>query len=807
MQEIPKIQTNIRDSLDVERLIPGNKKSLTLPPDEVFIPLNERDISLAERRKHIGMKITQFTSYLLSPTTGLKLDGVCRPDAPKAEKELFDAYAKTCDSVVGKILEWVNLKNLKEFWLSEDGKLTMYFTDNPDEKPTIRDISVIWNWVIKDNFPLYLPASEYLSELRRISSRMQDESRRSQEQLKENLESESFMWGIVEFFYESTPAQAVHTLTPAAILWGIGVNTLWHAGKNTIKIIKKITFRDSAWNIHLIDSIAHPIQWSKDWMRKNFLQILEKFDLHYDPKWRWFYNPEWYTLSKVKDMVWKMTYEEYKKIAWENAVSEKEWKNAKERMSAWNVSDLYASLTKEKTFSDKVKIFLKSNSLELVFYPLAFEHFRRNQTDLNIIRWISGFTAAIAWVKIGKKLPGWMVPKFVFWALAWAGMMIYSDSQMTASVNKWKYFFGKDAGEYTGHEKTLRWQIASSLGLNEMWDLINKYSFPGWREEPVDINILPRVDILRLPKVPLVQSSISVWMNPWDWIRDSAVRDIDDWNEKVPKYTEKLVRDTLELTRAFIKKDIPFSRWSGVWEFKEKFNSLVFSGEGSFFASAREQILEVVLAELGAWTWWKSEWVIMDIIRSRATDFSINPENIGKRKEKLEEKRKKIDEKVKTLIQNIKNPIQKVSPIQPNKQTWTVSDYLSGVKDRFSRSTIGSVFDNNTSVISPVNTITIDTQKGLVASIFERMIKWSEIVSPSTWKGSSKYWWGPQIQIISEDIIIFQSLLENNTKVEWTNMTIASFFATLLDEMAEYTQEHHFLTEIWRGNKKWYNWK
>ena len=59
----------------------------------------------------------------------------------------------------------------------------------------------------------------------------------------------------------------------------------------------------------------------------------------------------------------------------------------------------------------------------------------------------------------------------------------------------------------------------------------------------------------------------------------------------------------------------------------------------------------------------------MDIIRSRATDFSINPENIGKRKEKLEEKRKKIDEKVKTLIQNIKNPIQKVSPIQPNKQT------------------------------------------------------------------------------------------------------------------------------------------
>jgi len=47
---------------------------------------------------------------------------------------------------------------------------------------------------------------------------MQDESRRSQEKLKENLESQSFMGGIVQFFYESTPAQAVHTLTPVAVL-------------------------------------------------------------------------------------------------------------------------------------------------------------------------------------------------------------------------------------------------------------------------------------------------------------------------------------------------------------------------------------------------------------------------------------------------------------------------------------------------------------------------------------------------------------------------------------------------------------
>jgi hypothetical protein len=59
-----------------------------------------------------------------------------------------------------------------------------------------------------------------------------------------------------------------------------------------------------------------------------------------------------------------------------------------------------------KKISDQITYFLKANTLELVFYPVAFEHFRRNQTDLNLIRGTNGWIAAIAGVKMGKKAPG-----------------------------------------------------------------------------------------------------------------------------------------------------------------------------------------------------------------------------------------------------------------------------------------------------------------------------------------------------------------------------------------------------------------
>lgn len=94
----------------------------------------------------------------------------------------------------------------------------MYFTDNSDEKPTIRDVSTIWNQVVKNNIPLYLPTSEHLSEIQRMQARARQEARVAQEQLQENLETEVFMGGIVQFFYESTPAQVAHTTIPMVAL-------------------------------------------------------------------------------------------------------------------------------------------------------------------------------------------------------------------------------------------------------------------------------------------------------------------------------------------------------------------------------------------------------------------------------------------------------------------------------------------------------------------------------------------------------------------------------------------------------------
>ena len=91
-----------------------------------------------------------------------------------------------------------------------------YFTDNPDEKPVIRDIKTLWNNTIKNNYPLYLPISEDLSEIRRMQSRVMQETRSRKDQIRENIDSESFMGGIVEFVYESTPTQMLHTAVPLA---------------------------------------------------------------------------------------------------------------------------------------------------------------------------------------------------------------------------------------------------------------------------------------------------------------------------------------------------------------------------------------------------------------------------------------------------------------------------------------------------------------------------------------------------------------------------------------------------------------
>lgn len=774
-----EVRESGKNSLNSEVLNPTSPTHVVLPPQ--FHQKIELWNNINDKQEAIGTLITAYTGYILNPTESIGFDLACRPEeVPKWKQNLYADYTKTCNAVIADIYAGVNLKSVQSVQLQSDGRLVL-FTPQWNKELNILDL---WNRSIpgaseKDNqkWPLYLPESEHLSEIRRMQARVRQETRVAQEQVQENLESESFMGWIVQFFYESTPAQVVHTATPGVVLWGLATSVAWNTGKSIVKLLKKITFRGQDGKIYLIDPVRYPIQGTKDWMKKNFLQVLERFDLQYDPRWRNFYNPEGYTFSKVKDMMGKLTYEEYKKIAWKNAVSEKEWKQAKEKMNAWNISEVYASLTKEKTFSDQLRHFLKENTLELVFYPLAFEHFRRNQTDVNLIRGISGWTAAIAGVKMGKKAPGWGVVKFVVWALAWAGMMMYSDKKLTASVNKWRYFFGKDAWEYSWHERSRTWQVLSSLWLNEAWDLINKYSLPGGKEEPVDINILPRIDMAGLPKVPIIQSSISIGMNPWEWIRDSAVRDIDDWNNKVPKYTEKLARDTLELARAFIQKDPPFSRGDGEEKFKEKFNRLIFSWGSLYFSEAREQILGVVLAELWNWSGWRSEWIILDIIRSRASDFYINTENLNKRKEKLVEKKQKITEKTKLLVDAIKSPI-------------TTQDFTKQYAPEKLK-----------------NPISPETQKVFVNELFDKMLQGKEIVTPSRWEKTELLWTTSKKLVLSDDIIIFQSLLRNEITVPWCNTSVCSTFATLLDEMVEYTEESHFIQQVLSGNKKWYTSK
>lgn len=765
-----------KNPLNSEVLNPTNPTHVVLPPQ--FHQKIELWNNIKEKQEAIGTLITAYTGYILNPTESIGFDLSCRPEeVPKWKQKLYADYTKTCNTVLSDLYVWVSLKSVQSVQLQPDGKLILFTSQWKKEF----DILGLWNRSIpgaseKDvqKWLLYLSTSEHLSEIRRMQARVHQETRVAQEQVQENLETESFMGWVVQFFYESTPVQAVHTATPIAVVWWLAGSTIYHGGKSATKLLKKITFRGQDGKVYLIEPIRYPIQGTKDWMRKNFLQVLERFNLQYDPRWRNFYNPEGYTFSKVRDMMGKLTYEEYRKIAWANAVPEKEWKQAKDKINAWNISEVYNSLTKGKTFSEQMKHFLKENTLEFVFYPLAFEHFRRNQTDVNLIRGISGWTAAIAGIKIGKKMPGWGVVKFVAWALAWAGMMMYSDKVLTASVNKWAYFFGKDAWEYTWHERSRIWQALSSLWLNEAWDLLNKYSFPGGNEEPVDINMLPRVDLLRLPKVAIIQSSISIGMNPWEWIRDSAVRDIDDWNNKVPKYTEKVAWDTLGLVRAFIQKQPPFSRGDGEDKFKEKFNSLIFSWESLYFSEAREQILGVVLAELGNWSGWRSEWIILDIIRSRASDFYVNTENLNKRKEKLEGRKQKIQEKTNMLTALLSTPI---------------------VEQNFSTQYAPKKLDK---AISP------DTQKVFIANIFQKMTRGQEIVTPSQWKESEALWTKSKKLILSEDVIIFQSILQNNTIMVWSNVTVAQFFATLLDEISAYTEELHFIDEIMKWNKKWY---
>jgi len=91
----------------------------------------------------------------------------------------------------------------------------------------------------------------------------------------------------------------------------------------------------------------------------------------------------------------------------------------------------------------------------------------------------------------------------------------------------------------------------------------------------------------------------------------------------------------------------------------------------------------------------------LDIIRSRASDFYINPENLNKRKQKLESRKQKIQEKVIILAQNIKKTIEKRKQTQSNNTPTDIGGYLDGIKDRFSKSTLKSVFNNDSSTIVP----------------------------------------------------------------------------------------------------------
>ncbi len=790
-----------KNSLNADILSPNNSTHVVIP--QQFLQKIDFEHDEMQIKDGIWTLITAYTGYILSPLDSISFDLTCKPDiVPEWKEKLYTDYTKTCNAVLKGIYSEINLRLVRSIQLKQDGKLSLFLTSGSKKEV---DLIGLWNksipWaIVKDiqKTPLYLPQSEHLSEIRRMQGRVKAEIRQSQEQIKENIDSDVFMWWAVQFVYVALPVAALGWL--ATDMW-----------LHSLKTLKKIVFTDQNGVKRVIDEIKHPIQGTKDWMRKNFLQTLEMFDLQYDPVKKGFYNPSVYTLEKVQDMMKMMSYERYQKLAGKDAVSEIEWNRIKQKLTEADITDFYKSLTRGQNIWERVKTFLKANVLEIVFYPLAFEHFRRHQSDNNLIRWAVNWWAAIAGIKLAKHIPGSSVTKFVAGAVIGLWLMMVSESQLKDSVKKWQYFFAEDAGGYTWYKK---WKVAtglSSLWINEAWDTLNKYT--GNWDNPGDIGI-PRIDLIRFPWMPILQWSISIGTDPWEWIRDSATRDTDSWNEKIPKYSENLVKNTLDLIHDFHAWKPPFSKWDGIEKFKERYNSLIFVWSGKYLEHSRNFILGVIAAELESWSGWRSESIIIDAIKSRCSDMYISKDSLDNKKNKLEEKKKSIEWYKNILLSSLKEIKEQSFATQYASNDSQINQNKQGewFKERLLKAHPNQLLNKMTGEVNPVTLekpISVESQKSYIQSIFDRMLSWKEIVTPSRWEKTEVLGLSSKKLILSEEVIIFQTLLSNNTLIqfEWKSIKVSELFALMLDDMAEYSEQYNFLTRVKSGNKKWYDWK
>lgn len=671
------------------------------------------------------------------------------PSYRKARTELFLAITRTPD---------FDINTINTMQIDSNGILSLNYT----RKTTQINIIDIWN-----NSILPRPSTETI----------QKKTHQWIEALERSMEHESYLGWVVIIGY-----------LPASAITGVLTHSLYWTGKKWIEfIIRSIQVKNAATGKMETITLPETYSWTKDAIRWNISKILEKSGYIFTPEKWGFLHPIEQALGETKEVIRKMTYEEYIRERPTSTITRQQFEGMKKTI-LMKIDIRPPNLTWRQHL-EGISKWIGKHAGELVFFPVFMHSFSKYQNTANALAWLGEMAVFTAWARFARYIPAppflrWTTPLLWWWAavLATHAWLEAAD----ATKIKWQYMFDNGFGSlyskwksYLGHLAGNLWvfNIAEYADIaNKVGEKLSRFTWVWDESARIDIGI-PRTELPipiinwylgTIPEMTWFQSNINLGSNPWDWMRGAMWRDIDDWNNQIWSYNIRLKRaigdilgkyDRNESMFALSKRDNSPSRKEEILR-DHLLDILSAWSDWKAFTAEKTSLVEFIIMEVRKWKLKESTEMIESIIDQKTSMMYIDEFFISKRWEWLQLRKMGIEEMITELTNN-------------------------SVHQRYLR----SILDN------------MSANKPIVADG-----KWEYHIAPIT--GEKLKRWIP-----SSENKIYQEILSDKTLVtvnfSGSNVQIerGQAFAEFLDTILEYKYEKEFLQEIEKWNKKGTEWK
>lgn len=624
-------------------------------------------------------------------------------------------------------------------------------------------------------------------------------AREKEAKLQEQINKESYFGGSVIVEY-----------APSAVIWTVWVIALGQWAHQMSSMVKSIMIRTDSGQMMTV-KLDQIYTGSKEILQNSLMKILQSAGYIFDAGKKLFFDPILRALTQWVDAARSITYEQWKRIPWNEKISEIDFRKYREEFLTRG-KPAFEMISKWAIPTGKVLAtmagYVTENAMHLFFLPIFFQKFSKYQNNVTLLQGASEMVLFTAWAKylpqapkaatfildgasgfvngtkIGtrvangvNKIPMPKILRPIFatvmpLALWWLSVVWWehiAQKYLDANRAKWRYFNGNGIGsQYTDGYSAIG--HATGLWITDALHQVNKFARWANDEEEWDLGI-PRIEVplwkwasFSTPEITWFQDKINFGTNPWEWVRWAAGRDINTWNQYVDLYRPRLKKTIYDLLWKYARDE---------WIFSDK--------------------------DFVKWKWWKDALLreyMVDILEAGSTWVAFNAE-----KQRL----------VENIMIEVPNVLRSKWPTQSMDMiiNWEVE--MMKVDTFFIKQRTDALEwrkEGINNMVDQLSTGLDQKSKEYIKSILARMVANQPVFAPDV--NMDKKIWRQSIRnrVASDENKLFHQILDNDTiiTIDGKSMKTWEYFSIILDSMLDWKRESEFLNMLKKWNKKWVEW-